>query len=70
MAGVCVSLLSRHCIKTDERIEMVFGTKASLELSYTAPKKFWYIRKNGTSQELCRELCTKNFRHYFRAVTD
>jgi len=33
-------------------------------------KKFWYIRKNGTSQELCRELCTKNFRHYFRAVTD
>jgi len=34
--SVCVCVTSRCSIETDERIELGFGTEASLQLSYTA----------------------------------
>jgi len=32
--SVCLSVTSRYCIETAEWIELVFGTHASIDLSY------------------------------------
>jgi len=48
--SVCLSVTSRCSVEMDRRIELVFGTEASFDLSYTTfSENSGIYKKKGTS---------------------
>ena len=60
IAGICeimpLSVTGRYCIKTAERLKLVFGTEATLELSYTVLDGNSGISKNKGTTLSCVTL--------------
>ena len=63
----CLSVTSRCSIKMDGRIELVFGTEASFDLSYSLLLRnscIWaYTKIRVLHLELFSKLRTQKFRH-------